>query len=252
VVERNMGQALSAGGLFDPLSLASTLDPESLWHFEQLAGRIEAPEWPERLFGAIDQRAAAAGRAVYLRECVSCHVDPPATGSVPDRVIPVSAIATDAARVRVSQVTLGARLYPESVGVFLANIKKKAYVDRGIPEARQREMEAGHHPAIWRATGGYAARSLAGIWARAPYLHNGSVPTLADLLQPATDRPVTFTVGGREFDPAKVGFAPGRNGKWPAFLFDTRLAGNRNTGHEYGTAMSAEQKRVLLEYLKTR
>ncbi|HEX9983927.1 MAG TPA: di-heme-cytochrome C peroxidase [Thermoanaerobaculia bacterium] len=100
-----------------------------------------------------------------------------------------------------------------------------------------------------RATLDYRARPLDGIWATAPYLHNGSVPTLADLLKPAAQRPPTFYVGDCEIDPANVGcVATQRPG---AFLFDTSKAGNRNTGHEYGTSLNADDRKALLEYLKS-
>jgi len=88
----------------------------------------------------------------------------------------------------------------------------------------------------------YKGRSLNGIWATAPYLHNGSVPNLYDLLLPAGPmpgdpagteyRPSKFIVGSREFDPANVGF---RSDGYGGFIFDTSKAGNSNTGHEYGT-----------------
>jgi cytochrome c5 len=87
----------------------------------------------------------------------------------------------------------------------------------------------------------YKARALNGVWATAPYLHNGSVPTLYDLLLPKRVkgdpdgeqyRPDTFVVGSREFDPVKVGFiSQGYDGS----VFDTSLPGNSNAGHEYGT-----------------
>jgi mono/diheme cytochrome c family protein len=76
----------------------------------------------------------------------------------------------------------------------------------------------------------YKGRSLNGIWATAPYLHNGSVPTLYDLLLPATDRPKSFQVGAREFDPDKVGFKSGGY-EGTDFLTDIQR-GNHNTGHE--------------------
>ncbi|HWA90808.1 MAG TPA: di-heme-cytochrome C peroxidase [Rhizomicrobium sp.] len=78
----------------------------------------------------------------------------------------------------------------------------------------------------------YKGRALDGIWATAPYLHNGSVPTLYDLLLPVDQRPKSFMVGSREFDPKKVGFATsGYNG----FPFFTNIPGNSNAGHDYGT-----------------
>lgn len=95
----------------------------------------------------------------------------------------------------------------------------------------------------------YRARPLDGIWATAPYLHNGSVPTLADLLRPPAQRPRTFYVGDCEIDPVNVGCvstqAPG------AFLFDTTKNGNRNTGHAYGTSLGEADRAALLEYLKS-
>lgn len=102
----------------------------------------------------------------------------------------------------------------------------------------------------------YKARPLTGIWATAPYLHDGSVPTLYDLLLPAAQRPKTFFTGTREFDPEKIGFltTPSADND---FLFETQEAsgdarpGNANTGHEFGSMLPEDQRKALLEYLKT-
>jgi mono/diheme cytochrome c family protein len=98
----------------------------------------------------------------------------------------------------------------------------------------------------------YKARPLEGIWATAPYLHNGSVPTLYALLSPVSERPVTFPVGTRRFDPVNVGYdvkATAEQGN--SFTFDTRLDGNSNKGHVYGVdKLSVLQRRELVEYLK--
>jgi hypothetical protein len=98
----------------------------------------------------------------------------------------------------------------------------------------------------------YKARPLDGIWATAPYLHNGSVPTLYDLLRPAKDRPPTFNLGAREYDPVKVGYvaAPGAPGN--GFAFETKLRGNSNIGHDYHVGeLTEEQRWALVEYMKT-
>ena len=101
----------------------------------------------------------------------------------------------------------------------------------------------------------YKAGPLNGIWATAPYLHNGSVPTLMDLLLPAVQRPTTFSVGGIEFDPVRVGFKSGP-GDGP-FVFNVKAAdgtlipGNSNAGHEYGTGLTSDERAALLEYLKS-
>ncbi|MEM7283488.1 MAG: di-heme-cytochrome C peroxidase, partial [Pseudomonadota bacterium] len=125
---------------------------------------------------------------------------------------------------------------------------------------------------------GYKARSLNGIWATAPYLHNGSVPNLYELLLPkkrASDpvlddlgnpieyRRDEFSVGSREFDPKHVGFVSTGYGERQGFVFDTTLLGNSNSGHEYAAgrtrqpggnlprALTRDERWQLLEYLKS-
>ena len=103
---------------------------------------------------------------------------------------------------------------------------------------------------------GYRSRPLTGIWATAPYLHNGSVPTLWDLLLPPDQRPTAFNLGSRDFDPVKVGYVTGPS---PAnsFRFVARdangpVAGNSNAGHDYGNAgLSDADRWALIEYMKT-
>src|SRR5262249_38052624 len=105
----------------------------------------------------------------------------------------------------------------------------------------------------FRKTDGYANQPLDGIWARAPYLHNGSVPTLRDLLEPAERRPPVFYRGYDVFDQAKVGLVsnrPAADGR-TYFRYDTSLPGNSNSGHDYATSLPDEDKRAVVEYLKT-
>ena len=98
----------------------------------------------------------------------------------------------------------------------------------------------------------YKARPLEGIWATAPYLHNGSVPTLYDLLQAPANRPATFRMGARAFDPKKVGYDTSPAAEGNSFVFNTALPGNSNKGHVYGVgAMTEAQRLELLEYLKS-
>ena len=86
-----------------------------------------------------------------------------------------------------------------------------------------------------------------GAWASAPYLHNGSVPTLYDLLLPAKDRPEVFKVGSRVFDAERVGLRTDQGLE----TFDTKQSGNANSGHEYGAGLTVVEREELLEYLKT-
>lgn len=111
---------------------------------------------------------------------------------------------------------------------------------------------------------GYKPRPLEGVWATPPFLHNGSVPSLYDLLSPASERPRRFYVGTREFDPVRVGYVTAVEGgkrqpRRGEFLFDTALAGNSNSGHEFdngnragviGRKLSHEERMDLIEYLK--
>jgi hypothetical protein len=114
----------------------------------------------------------------------------------------------------------------------------------------------------------YRARPLDGVWATAPYLHNGSVPTLNDMLLPQDKRPAAFCVGNREFDPADVGLkvAAGAACEPGLFSLDTSRLGNSNRGHSFqgsetdpkklppgviGPELSAPDRKALIEYLKT-
>ena len=107
----------------------------------------------------------------------------------------------------------------------------------------------------------YKVRPLNGVWATPPYLHNGSVPTVYDLLSPVDERPKHFYLGNREYDPVKLGYKSDEltNG----FLFDTSIRGNANTGHEFankpqGTKgvigkrkLEPDERKAIIEFLKT-
>lgn len=97
-------------------------------------------------------------------------------------------------------------------------------------------------------TAQYRSRPLNGVWATGPFLHNGSVPTLADLLKKPAERPATFLVGDGNFMPETVGFSDSNGAQ--GFVFDTRRPGNSNQGHNYGTDLSDADKIALMEYLK--
>ena len=103
----------------------------------------------------------------------------------------------------------------------------------------------------------YKGRPLQGVWATAPYLHNGSVPNLYEILLPPSERSTTFPVGTREFDPVNVGFCTKSETctrPLPAnsFPFDTSIEGNANIGHDYGNGrLSDRNRKALVEYMKT-
>jgi hypothetical protein len=99
---------------------------------------------------------------------------------------------------------------------------------------------------------GYNPPFLDGIWLRAPYLHNGSVPTLRALLEPPAKRPALFWRGYDVYDQKDVGFDwRSDEAKRVGTPHDTSLRGNSNRGHEFGTGLAQREKEALLEYLKT-
>jgi hypothetical protein len=95
----------------------------------------------------------------------------------------------------------------------------------------------------------YKARPLAGVAFTAPYLHNGSVPSMYELLLPPEQRSRSFYVGNQTFDPVKLGYSTERAAG--ATLLDTTQVGNGNAGHVYGTTLSDAERYALIEYIKT-
>ena len=107
-------------------------------------------------------------------------------------------------------------------------------------------------PAAAAPSFAYESRVLEGIWAAAPYLHNGSVPTLAELLKPVAERVSAFEIGPA-YDPVNIGLAIDQT-KFNYTLETTdcsdRNSGDSRCGHEFGTELSPDEKKAMLEYLK--
>jgi len=138
----------------------------------------------------------------------------------------------------------------------IAGIMATYYKNHGTPPETQDEW-SDYRSNYWRAPKGYPARPLAGVWATAPFLHNGSVPNLYELLSPVEERSVTFYRGDPEFDPERVGFPTGRF--YGGFKLDTSLPGNSNAGHEFrngkskgriGRLLTKNERWELIEFLK--
>lgn len=146
-------------------------------------------------------------------------------------------------------------------------IRDKAYADARYTAAEQADRDGFAILDMPQVLAAYKPRPLAGLWASAPFLHNGSVPTLYDLLSPAEDRPAQFRVGSREFDPVKVGLAPAGDPYW---VFDVTEEGNSNRGHEFsakyqkrewnerardgiiGPLLTHDERMAIIEHLKVR
>ena len=212
--ERNKSAALGAG------VTPPTIDLKSMKRVEDWIIDLPAPKYPY----AIDETLAARGAPLYGQYCADCHEFGRAkTG----KVTPIDEIGTDRNR-------LDSFSYE-----FAANMN---LLYAGYPWRFTR----------FRKTNGYANMPLDGVWLRAPYLHNGSTPTLRDLLEPQEARPKTFYRGYDVYDSRKAGFVSGvaeEKGK-RYFLYDTSLPGNGNGGHLYGTQLPSADKDAIVEYMK--
>ena len=262
---RNIVEALGVGA---PIDL-KTLNAPVLQHHLQLDNIVDiqlwlldlrSPKWPEPILGAIDRDLAAQGAKVYDASCVGCHqvIDREARqASCPGRTefsnptFPIGQIGTDprqAVNFATRQIKLGDQVKPLGAWVKLVTDKVVDQYSANPKNAARAELIDCGAPNDFQAIEAYRARPLNGIWATAPYLHNGSVPDLVELLKPPAARPATFYVGNWEFDPERLGFAwSGPDG----FRFDTSRPGNSNAGHDYGTALGDQDRRALIEYLKT-
>jgi hypothetical protein len=184
-----------------------------------LSEKIRPPKYPF----AIDKEMARRGAAHYKAQCASCH-----DGSEADRrLYPLSEIGTEPNRAR-----LFTQAQADQFNKFLGGLEISGY-------------QPSDEPGI-RSTQKYWAASMAGVWARSPYLHNGSVRTMEELLTAPAARAKSFRRGSRIFDEQAMGY---RN-EGP-YVLDTTSAGNSNGGHDYGTVLSSAEKRDLIEHLKT-
>lgn len=230
VRERNFSAAIGAG------ATPPTIDIERMLRIEEWLKSLSPPAYPF----AIDADKAKRGEAIYQQKCFQCH---DLQGERVAQVIPLTEIGTDRHRL-------------DSYTQFLLEA--------------QRDYTKGYfwHFTHFTKTYGYASQPLDGVWARAPYLHNGSVSTMWDLLSPAEKRPQAFTIGGDVYDQEKMGFVHERLTGSPetgysredgtpyggtAFVLDTNLRANSNKGHtgaDYGTDLGDDEKRALIEYFK--
>lgn len=262
----------------------NSVNSPSLVAMEESLRKLQSPQWPEPVLPPIDRTLATRGQTLYQQACSGCHAlldrDDPRR-KVVAMVTGVDVVGTDATAARglvsarmpagklegaisplgtrygatVSALELLGNLvirtmatHPASALAAMANAKANG---------QEKTPKQGNHTSPTDANPradllSYKARPLNGIWAAAPYLHNGSVPTLYDLLLPPEQRPVTFSTGRLEFDPRHVGYVSQATGDGAGpFVLDTRLPGNSNQGHLYGVNLTDEDRWALVEYLKT-
>ncbi len=195
-----------------------------LGHIDWLVSYLSSKPAPSYPF-AIDEAMAAAGEDIFAANCAQCHASE-RTGTI----VALDEIGTDRGRMDTwnEKAAREANAVVDDMG-----IERKGLVEEPLT--------------------GYVAQFLDGIWLRAPYLHNGSVPTLYDLLLPPERRPKAFYRGYNVYDPVKVGFVTvSDEARAAGTLHETRLRANSAQGHDFGTHLSESQRLALLEYLKTR
>jgi hypothetical protein len=184
-----------------------------------LTEQIQPPRYPFE----IDRTAAKRGATHFEAQCASCH----AGEETDKRLFAINEIGTDPVRATVFTQTQADRF-----NKFLSELEAVGY---------EPSKEAG-----LRGTGKYIAPTLSGVWARSPYLHNGSVRTLQQLLTSPDQRAKSFHRGSRVYDEQALGYTDEG-----AYVLDTSASGNSSLGHDYGTRLTAEEKQDLIEYLKT-
>jgi len=287
---RNFGETM---GVYMPINLRAKTPAEGLFasngailelqRVEHQLERLAPPSWPEDVFGKIDREKAKQGKALFMTMCSGCHNAWPYTWTEPNKygkrfvlvgLVPQSYVGTDrtqAVAVRQFAVTgqLSNYLPGELRGKDAVPLRAfKSALFRAITERALAELKVtpdqmvdlnGYHELPSPPPEGvYKAAPRDGVWATPPFMHNGSVPNLYEMLVPAGERSKKFCIG-REFDPIKVGLDPtcGPN----MYVRDTSLLGNSNAGHSFqdgprgngviGPLLTDDHRWALIEYLKS-
>lgn len=275
----NLRAASPSEGLF-----ASNAAIHSLARVESQLSRLAPPSWPEDVLGKIDREKAKTGKALFVTHCASCHNVWPYRWTEPNKygksfvlvgLTPQNYVGTDgtqAVAIRPFALTeaLGDNLPGEMRGKAVLpstdfklglarSILGRAIAEAKLTDAQRVELNGFREfPPPPTPDLVYKAAPRDGVWATGPFMHNGSVPNLYEMLVPAKERTKKFYVG-REFDPVKVGVdTSGNSGR---FLFDTALLGNSNAGHSFeagprgdgviGPPLTEDERWALVEYLKS-
>lgn len=287
-IGRNTGQVLGVFGQMDLLAsgadrFRTTVLAENLLEMEQWVAMLEPPRWDDDLLGAPDPDRLERGSALYADHCQACHRDQAyeyaerenlaSRRALKVTMVEGSKVGTDPTMLTnfyrrwvtpgpLSELVGDADLVPAGrlLAKVVENVVEQDFTDRRVPPEERLVYKGGRFDEDltgWERPASYKAGPLAGIWATAPFLHNGSVPTLYDLLSPEAERPATFLVGSTRFDPVKVGFLSAADDftaeeRASLFHFDTSRPGNANLGHNYPKEpLADEDKFALIDYIKT-
>ena len=283
---RNIGEVIGVFGRIDitprqgfPPVYSSSIHKANLRTLEDVLWSLWSPQWPSGCH-PIDENKVQAGKQAFAKaKCAECHADivrDARDRKANERLIAVRAVGTDptmadnfiSRQAQTGKLQGTPKRFPlfirgnfgdtGSAADILGNAALGIYFGQGLRQPGPLSLDPGPirdqiETLLDIATNKnavYKARPLNGIWATAPYLHNGSVPNLRQLLNKPEQRMSQFHVGSRKFDPVNVGLSTEKDSQ-RGFFFDTSKKGNRNTGHPYGTELSDSEKDALVEYLKT-
>jgi hypothetical protein len=227
--------------MLSPLTLPSTFDREEST-FRDIQAYLLTLEPPKYPF-PIDRALAQAGEKIFAETCARCHGTYGEKWSYPNKIVPLDEIGTDPNRYY-------------GVSPALRELYNRSWFVRETPGWLADDCKA-------RITAGYQAPPLDGIWATAPYFHNGSAPTVYDVLNSKT-RPRRFTRSYRTdqdaYDTSKVGWKvqlleQPADANLPPYerrkIYDTTLPGRSNGGHTFGDDLTEAERLAVIEYLKT-
>lgn len=289
---RNYSEALGVFARYDLSStgnpknyIISTVDIRQLANIEKLLRKLAPPQWPQEILGRIDSAKAARGEKLFIANCASCHSIYPHRWSEPreqgkrmieNALVPQSIVGTDPANLKSMALDTNAVIETKHLKRFFGGkekvtptaffqIAEGAMMQYSMTKAGftpEEILDANGYLKIERLAnekipfGVYKAATRDGAWAIGPFLHNGSVPNLYELLSPANERSEHFYVNG-QFDPVKVGINTNQK---TGFKFDTKLEGNSNAGHSFedskgpgviGRKFSETERYEIIEFLKS-
>lgn len=269
------------------VSFETTTDIKSIIQIENLLRRLAPPQWPQAELGSLDAVKVAQGSKLFKQYCQECHSTYPYRWSearkegkrfIENAMVPVDVIGTDKTHFQSvmfdpKPTMLTRHLAPYFDGKPIVNTGDffKAFeptmIELALKNANITSKAElidingftyfGDEKTLKPPVNSLKAAPRDGSWTNAPFLHNGSVPNIYELLLPASKRTKMFYVG-REFDPVKLGIDT--SGKSGQYLVDTRLVGNSNSGHSFeskpgpgviGPELTDSQRYAIIEYLKS-
>jgi len=255
---RNTAECLGVGAQFRPVPNSSmpdgfdylavnSMNISGLLALEGYINKMGAPKWP----WSVNNSLTAQGANIFTANCASCHgktAGEPRPPSTTTWATPAVNVGTDSwyfnSLARTASPGVLNSIFP-AVGPL--GIISKTVTQKILQQYQPSITFIASTNSV--GVGKYESRVMEGIWAVAPYLHNGSVPTLEDLLKPASQRPSTFFVGVN-YDTLKVGLSVNQPLQ-AGYQFNTSTVGNSNAGHEYGVQLSLQERAALIEYIKT-